>query len=91
MGFSTSPLYPDSGTADALKINGTFVSGVKPANGQTLVYSSAIDEYVPQTPASGGVTAHKSTHATGGTDALTPADIGAATKTESIVNALIFG
>lgn len=54
MGFSTSPLYPDSGTADALKINGTFVSGVKPANGQTLVYSSSIDEYVPQTPSGGG-------------------------------------
>ena len=54
MGFSTSPLYPDSGTADALKINGTPVSGAKPANGQTLVYSSSIDEYVPQTPSSGG-------------------------------------
>jgi len=54
MGFVTSPLYPDSGTADALKINGTPVSGAKPANGQTLVYSSSIDEYVPQTPASGG-------------------------------------
>jgi hypothetical protein len=54
MGFSTSPLYPDSGTADALKINGTPVSGLKPANGQTLVYSSSIDEYVPQTPSGGG-------------------------------------
>jgi hypothetical protein len=54
MGFSTSPLYPDSGTADALKINGTPVSGLKPANGQTLVYSSSIDEYVPQTPSAGG-------------------------------------
>ena len=55
MGFSTSPLYPDSGTADALKINGTAVSGAKPTNGQTLVYSSSIDEYVPQTPSAADI------------------------------------
>jgi hypothetical protein len=48
MALSTSPLYPDSGTADAIRINGTFVSGAKPANGQVLVYSQDIDEYVPQ-------------------------------------------
>ena len=88
MGFSTSPLYPDSGTADALKINGTPVSGLKPANGQTLVYSSSIDEYVPQTPSGGGggggggaPDAHAATHATGGTDPITPANIGAVAKT----------
>lgn len=92
MGFSTSPLYPDSGTADALKINGTPVSGAKPANGQTLVYSSSIDEYVPQTPSGGGggggggaPAAHAATHATGGTDPITPANIGAVAKTGDVM------
>jgi hypothetical protein len=75
MGFSTSPLYPDSGTADALKINGTPVSGAKPANGQTLVYSSSIDEYVPQavTPANIGAVAKTGDTLTGTLDFLTGA------------------
>ena len=37
--------------------------------------------------ADAGATAHKSTHATGGSDALTPADIGAMANTNAAVNA----
>ena len=48
-------------------------------NGQVPTWDGTAAAWVPKTPASGGggVTAHKSSHATGGTDALTPADIGA--------------
>jgi hypothetical protein len=48
-------------------------------NGQVPTWDGAAAAWVPKTPASsgGGVTSHKSSHATGGTDALTPADIGA--------------
>ena len=38
---------------------------------------------------SGIVRRHKATHATGGTDALTPADIGAAATDDVIVKALV--
>ena len=38
---------------------------------------------------SGIVRRHKATHATGGTDALTPADIGAAAVGEVVANSLV--
>ena len=53
MAGGISELYPDEGNADAVKIQGYPVSAAPPSDGQVLAFNSAIQEYVPATPAGG--------------------------------------
>ena len=48
MSGQISQLYPDSGSANAEKIQGIPVSGRAPTDGQALVFDSTIQEYVPK-------------------------------------------
>lgn len=52
MAGGITQLYPDSGSSDALKIQGKSVSGIAPTDGQVLEFQAAIEEYVPSDPAS---------------------------------------
>lgn len=69
-------MFPASGV-DAAKIQGDAVSVKDPSSGQVLVWNDYTKQWIPS-PVSGPPLPHKASHATGGSDALSPSDIGAA-------------
>ena len=58
MAGGITQLYPDEGTADALKLQGVPISGSAqtPVDGQALVFDSATKEWVPKNISGGGPT-----------------------------------
>lgn len=69
--WEAAPYTPPAGATVT-----TMLVPTNPTDGYTLVWSASSGGLVWALPSS-GVIAHKATHATGGTDALTPEDIGA--------------
>jgi hypothetical protein len=96
MAGGITQLYPDSGTSNALYLQGVPISGaaVTPSDGQILKYNAAINEWVPGTGGGGGgaVSSVNSQLPDGaGNVTLTAANVGAASKGFSIAMAAALG